>query len=249
MEAVENFGPNVLGFQLATGERRWYIVGAYIAPEDEETMERVVAAIGKKPRGAELMVAGDFNADIATPEGNRRAENIVTDIVTAGLEDMAQHFMPRSRRWNRKKRTWDMRRKGQVVQSGTDYILGRDSRLFKNVAVRDPRHNSDHYMVLGFLPSAPLLETKRYLGGRKRWPVRPPTEPSRTDTLFAALRRAVPKPTPREARRNAWILAETWRLIDERVSTRRDPRYGQADRRQLTKAITASLAQDRWRRA
>ena len=92
------------------------------------------------------------------------------------------------------------------------------------------------------------METKRYLGGRKRWPVSPPTEPSRPDTLFAALRRAVPKPKPREARRNAWISAETWRLIDERVSTRRDPRYGQADRRRMGKAITASLAQDRRRR-
>ena len=103
--------------------------------------------------------------------------------------------------------------------------------------------------MVRFVPSAPLLETKRYLGGRKRWPVKPPTEPSQTDTLFADLRRAVPKPAPREARRNACISAETWRLIDERVSTRRDPRYGQADRRRLGKAITARLAQDRRRRA
>ena len=57
------------------------------------------------------------------------------------------------------------------------------------------------------------------------------------------------RPKPREARQNACISAETWRLIDERVSMRRDPRYGKADRRQLTKAITASLAQDRRRRA
>ena len=155
-------------------------------------MERVVAAIGKKPWGAELMVAGDFNANIAAPEGNRRAENIETDIATAGLEDMAQHFMPRGRLWCRDRRTWDMRRKGQVVRSRTDYILGTDSRLFTNVAVRDPWHNSDYYMVLGCLPSTPLLETRQYLGGRKRWPVRPPTEPSRPDTLFAALQRAVP---------------------------------------------------------
>ena len=27
VEAVEKFGPNVIGFQLATGARRWYIVG------------------------------------------------------------------------------------------------------------------------------------------------------------------------------------------------------------------------------
>ena len=77
--------------------------------------------------------------------------------------------------------------------------------------------------------------------------MRPPAEPSRTDTLFAALRRAVPKLAPWEARRNAWISAETWRLIDERVSTRRDPRYGKADKRRLGKEIGKGLAKDRRR--
>ena len=156
--------------------------------------------MGQKPPGAELMVAGDFNVDIMSPERNKMAENIATDLATAGVEDMAQHFMPQRRQWSRDRRTWDMQRKGQVVRSRTDYILGTDRRLLKNVAVRDPRHNTDHYMVLGCLPSALLSVTQRYLGGRKRWLVRPPAEPSRTDTLFAALLRAVPKPTPREAR-------------------------------------------------
>ena len=111
-----------------------------------------------------------------------------------------------------------------------------------------PRHNTDHYMVLGCLPGAPLEATRRYQGGRKQWPVRPPAEPSRTDTLFAALRRAVPKPEPWEAGQNAWISEETWQLIDEIVSTRRDPRYGQADRRRLGKEIGKSLSKERRRR-
>ena len=34
-----------------------------------------------------------------------------------------------------------------------------------NVSVWDPRHNSDHYMVLGCLPSASLTNHKQYLGG------------------------------------------------------------------------------------
>ena len=93
-----------------------------------------------------------------------------------------------------------MLRKGREVRSRTEYILGMDHRLFRNVTVRDPRHNSDHYMVLGCLPSAPLTETKRYLGGRKRWPVRPPVKPRRTDELFADLRRAVPRAKLQEAR-------------------------------------------------
>ena len=150
------------------------------------------------------MVAGDLNADILAPEG-RRAESIATDLATEGLDYMAQHFMPQGRRWCRDRRTWEMRRQGQVVRSRTDCILGTDRRLFQNVAVRDPRHNTDHYMVLGCLPGAPLAKTIRYQGGQRRWPVAPPEAPSRVDTLFAALQRSVPKNAPREARRNAWI--------------------------------------------
>ena len=206
-------------------------------------METVIAAIGRKLPGAELMVAGDFNVDILAPEG-RRAENIATDLATAGVEDMAQHFMLQRRRWCRDRRTWDMKRQGHVVRSRTDYILGTDRRLFKNVAVRDAWHNTDHYMVHGCLPGAPLEAKRRYQGGQKRWPVRPPAEPSRTETLFAVLRRAVPKPAPRVARRNAWISAEAWRLVDERVATRQDPRYCQADRRRLGKEIGKRLSKN-----
>ena len=44
-------------------------------------------------------------------------------------------------------------------------------------------------------------------------------------------------------------MVEAWRLIDERVSMRRYPRYGTLYRRQLGKAVQASLAADRKRRA
>ena len=142
-----------------------------------------------------------------------------------------------------------MLRNGREVRSRTDYIPGTDRRLFRNVAVRDPWHNSDHYMVLGCLLSAPPTDHKRYLGGRKRWLVRLPREPTRTDQLFAALRRAIPRAQPREARRNAWISESTWRLTNERVSARQDLQYGQAYRRRLGKAVQKSLATDRRRRA
>ena len=53
-------------------------------------MEMVVKAIRRRPPGAELLVAGDLNAYILAPEG-QRAESIATDLATEGLEDMAQH--------------------------------------------------------------------------------------------------------------------------------------------------------------
>ena len=142
-----------------------------------------------------------------------------------------------------------MLQKGREVRSRTDYILGTNCRLFGNVSVRDPRHNSDHYMVLGCFPSASLMEHKRYLGGRKKLPLWPPTDPMREDDAFAALRRSVLKARVREARRNEWISTETWILVDERVSALRDPAKGQAIKRSLGSDIKASLAADRRRRA
>ena len=134
---MRKFGPNVIGFQLATGARRWYIMGCYLAPNETSTIERVVKALRDRPKGAELLVAGDLNSNLATPEGDRRVEDIATTIATEGLEDMAQHFLPRERRWYRDRRTWGMLRNGREVWSRTDYILWTDRRLFGNVAVRD----------------------------------------------------------------------------------------------------------------
>ena len=56
VEAVRKYGPNVIGFQLATGARRWYIVGGYLALDNTSTIERVVEALRDRPKGAELLV-------------------------------------------------------------------------------------------------------------------------------------------------------------------------------------------------
>ena len=74
VEALRQFSPNVVGFQLATGARRWYIIGCYLAPEDTSTIESVVAALKEQPRGAALLVAGDLNTTLTYPENNRRGK-------------------------------------------------------------------------------------------------------------------------------------------------------------------------------
>ena len=153
---MQQFGPNVIGLQLATGVRRWYIVGCYLAPDNTLTIERAIEALKERPKRAELLVAGDLNINFEAPEGDRREEDIAATLAAEGLEDMAPYFLPRRRRWCRDRRTWGMLWKGRDVRYRTDYILGTDRRLFWNVSVRDPRHNSDHYMVLSCLPSASL---------------------------------------------------------------------------------------------
>ena len=141
VETVQKFRTNAVGFQLATGERRWYIVGCYLAPNDTLTIESVVAALKEHPGGAKLLVAGDLNVNLAEPEGDQRGEDIAASMAKEGLEDMLAHFLPRRRSWCRDGRTWSMIREGREVRYRTDYILGTDRRLFGNVSVWDPRHN------------------------------------------------------------------------------------------------------------
>ena len=171
--------------------------------------------MGDQPIGTALVVAGDLNTDLGDVDCDGRGAEIAAAITEAGLEDMAANFLKRKRRWGRERRTWAMVRGGEAVRSRTDYILGTDHSLFRNVAVRDPRHNSDHYMVMGLLRGRTGREHVKYITGRRRIPMKPPKRPTREDKLFGDLRRAVPKPQPREQHWNAWISKETWRLMDE----------------------------------
>ena len=102
-------------------------------------------------------------------------------------------------------------------------ILGTERRLFRNMSIWDPMQNSDHYLILGCLHSTTLREHRKYLGRTMRTPLRPLTTPTRKDGLFAALHQAIPKTKAREARKNTWILADTWRLVDTKVSARQYP--------------------------
>ena len=92
-------------------------MGFYLAPEDASTIERVVEALRDQPKGLELLMAGGLNINLASPEGDRREEDIATTIATEGLEDMTPHFLPRQRQWCWDRRTWGMLWKGREVRS------------------------------------------------------------------------------------------------------------------------------------
>ena len=153
-------------------------------------------------------MAGDLNTDLGDMACDGRGTEIAAAITEAGLEDMTAHFLPRKRMWGREQRKWAMVRWGKAIRSRTDYILGTDCSLFRNVDVRDPRQNSDHYIVVGLLMGGTVREHIRYIAGRRRLTLTPPKRPTREDTLFGDLRRAVPKPQPREQHWNAWISKE-----------------------------------------
>ena len=103
-------------------------------------------------------------------------------------------------------------------------------------------------MVLGCLCSSPLREHTKYLGRRMRLPLWPPTTPTRDYGLFAALRRAIPKPKAREASKNACILEDMWILASKRVSVLQDPAQNQTLLQRLGCMINTILKGGRkWR--
>ena len=109
---------------------------------------------GGAAKGAELIVAGDLNVELKNSSGQGGYEDIMVAVATTGLEDITGDLFLQRREWCKDRRTWAVVRKGRVVRSWTDYILGSDCRIFQNVSVRDPRHTSDQFMVVGCLCGA-----------------------------------------------------------------------------------------------
>ena len=84
---------------------------------------------------------------------------------------MSSHFFPQQKPWLKDGRTRAMQRGGRYVRSQTDYILGTYSCIFQNVAFRDARHNTNHYLVLGCLHGAVPAKHLHYLGRSTRFPI------------------------------------------------------------------------------
>ena len=98
-------------------------------------------------------------------------------------------------------------------------------------------------------PTQSLPEGARQVPRGSQAPLPPPTNLlDEGGQNFAALRRAVPKPRAQEARKNSWISATTWILVNKIVSARRDIAKDQLLIRRLGCAIKVILREERKRR-
>ena len=64
-----------------------------------------MVAIVQSPRGVETLVSGDFNTDMAAPDRHKHNKTTKLTMVTEGLEDIADHFLPCHQPWTRDGRT------------------------------------------------------------------------------------------------------------------------------------------------
>ena len=69
VKAIQKFGPTAVGFNMDMGERRWCIIGCYLAPNHTLKIEIIVTELRDPRRGSDILVARDFNAELAQPEG------------------------------------------------------------------------------------------------------------------------------------------------------------------------------------
>jgi hypothetical protein len=147
VEEVATRGPNVLTFELVTGQMRYFVVGAYIPPSDlGTTLTHIRQAWSECPQGCEPLLLGDLNANLINPR-DEREDGIAEQVDAMDLVDMGRHFCQRRRRRCRGRWTWRMRRGGKMTSSQCDYLMVRASarRRFRRVRLVDPRyHNSDH---------------------------------------------------------------------------------------------------------
>ena len=90
---------NVTIFQLVTGRRRWHVVGCYISPIHASTKEEVAVAIRDRNYGAELLMTGKHNDNLAELEGTLPGEAIVDELAAVGLMEMGVNFLPWSKPW------------------------------------------------------------------------------------------------------------------------------------------------------
>ena len=95
LESIKSFGANVIRATLVSGQKRWYIIGAYIPPSEEDggTLDAIAAAGESTNQRWPIILLGDLNCNLDKPEGNsiigaeRRMET-ATLMSTLGLSNM-----------------------------------------------------------------------------------------------------------------------------------------------------------------
>ena len=69
VKVLQQFVTDVVIFHMVKGDQQWYIIRYYLSPDDASTIKCFLMDVVKLPRWSELLVAGNFNADITGPEG------------------------------------------------------------------------------------------------------------------------------------------------------------------------------------
>ena len=67
VEGIVNFVPKMVSFLLTSGLQIWYVVGAYVPPNDSQDFHCVEHVLAMAPKRMDVIVLGDLNARLWEP--------------------------------------------------------------------------------------------------------------------------------------------------------------------------------------
>jgi hypothetical protein len=83
---------HTLTLQLATGDKQFYVIGAYIPPNHTREVEDLKRVVKACPAGCKLLVMGDLHVNIGFPQDKR--EEVIVDLLDkANLVDTLRGFL------------------------------------------------------------------------------------------------------------------------------------------------------------
>jgi len=185
---------------------------------------------------------GDLNADIHNDEDDR-CINIATSALQLGTTDIFHRFPQKNKRlFTRHK----IMRDGTHQRTRCDYALvDNDVPVQSMRLIIPPRFHSDHWAVKITINSSSVRTHSRYTHNRTQLPHIPArSDEGGPNRLFHELLRLHNCPTPHTyPPRDAWIVTDTWALIDQRNAAlkRLAP---QEELRPLRKAIRKKVGRD-----
>jgi hypothetical protein len=247
-----NNGPNIVTFQLTTGDERFYVIGIYVPPNCNKGVDDLRSAWEACPQGCKPLVLGDLNINLGFPRDER--EEVIVDLLDEiNLIDTSRRFLLRtSRRSTTKARwTWSQKRGGTRYYTQPDYFMARagDIAQFRGVGFRFPRFlHSDHRAVVANIRVGRKGRLKKYRRSRQKFPLS--LQPGLKDpntALFDALAAKCVDPTPTRAPGKDWISEGTWKLIRKRASLLSSGRIRQTAARRMKREVHAALKEDKRR--
>ncbi len=130
LELVCILTPNLLTFQLVTGNKQFYCMGIYIPPTNTMGVEDLQVAWEACPAGCASIVLGDLNIDFRDPR-NKREELIVNLLNNTNIVDALRQFVPQQpRRQSTQARwTWRHKRDRRTHHLQPDYIFASEGDI------------------------------------------------------------------------------------------------------------------------
>ena len=147
-----NNGPNIVTFQMTTGDEQFYVIRIYVPPDCSNGLDDLRRAWDACPQGCKPIVLGDLNINFGYPWDEW--EEIIVDLLDEiNLIDSSCRFRLQTlqRASTRAHWTWSQKRRGTRHYTQPDYIMARagDMSQFKGVGFRSPRFlHLDHCAVV-----------------------------------------------------------------------------------------------------